>query len=40
LWFVIFIRNRELEFAFGTFIAVTTVFWVFAGDWIISFLWF
>jgi leader peptidase (prepilin peptidase)/N-methyltransferase len=39
LWFVIFIRNKELEFAFGTFIAVSTIIWVFAGDMIITFLW-
>lgn len=40
IWFVIFIRRRDLEFAFGTFIAVTTVFWVFAGDSILTLIWF
>ncbi len=39
LWFVIFIRNKDSEFAFGTFIAFTTVFWVFAGDWLFSLIW-
>ena len=34
LWFVIFIRNRELEFAFGNFIAITAVVWSLAGDYI------
>lgn len=39
IWFLVFIRKRELEFAFGTFIAITAVFWVFAGDWLFSFIW-
>ncbi len=34
IWFLIFIRNRDLEFAFGNFIAITAVVWALAGDWI------
>jgi len=32
IWFLIFIRNRDLEFAFGNFIAITAVFWALLGD--------
>ncbi len=32
LFFIIFIRNREMEFAFGNFIALAAVIWALAGD--------
>ncbi|PKN72136.1 MAG: prepilin peptidase [Candidatus Cloacimonetes bacterium HGW-Cloacimonetes-3] len=32
LYFLIFIRDKDKEFAFGTFIAAATVFWVLLGQ--------
>lgn len=39
LYFMIFIRNKSTEFAFGTFIALATVIWILlGGDSILAFL--
>lgn len=38
LWFALFIRKKELEFAFGNFIALAAVVWTLAGDWFLKLL--
>lgn len=38
LFFVIFIRNHDLEFAFGNFIALAAVTWALVGDYILNYI--
>lgn len=38
IFFVLFIRNRDLEFAFGNFIALAAVTWALIGDYILDFI--
>ncbi|NLK50461.1 MAG: prepilin peptidase, partial [Candidatus Cloacimonetes bacterium] len=40
IWFVLFVRNMEMEFAFGNFIALAAVFWALVGDLLMSKIWF
>lgn len=40
IWFVLFVRNMEMEFAFGNFIALAAIFWALVGDLLMSKIWF